>query len=485
MSLTGRFSVLFLGTLGLVLAAFSGALYLAVGYDLNRQVERRLAAALDVLAAAAEIHPNDVEWEPRERVMPLGEAGDDAIRWLVLNPHGTRVDQSRNYSENEFTATEMSRSADQTVDRLGRRWRVSHRRIVSGSIETGSRAAADRQDPVILDPPVSSFPFLELVALAPIDPVSATLSSLFWLLAAISGTVWLIAAVMCRRLSRSLLRPLQAMVESARGLDASDPGWRLDEAGTHDELDDLGLAFNDLLARLHLAYERQRRFSGDASHQLRTPITVMIGQVEVALRRERSPDEYRRVLKSALGQAVHLGRVVEALLFLGRAEGETSLPDCEILDLDGWLDAHLVAASCPNLHRIIDHEDVKIRAHAPLLGQMLDNLLDNARKYGDPGSPITIATRNDGAFAVLAVENEGTGIRDEDLPHVLEPFYRSADARRLGTPGVGLGLAIVQRIAAAFGGSVVIASQPGKRCRVEVRLPLAADVPQAKIASIA
>src|SRR5205085_2047936 len=124
------------------------------------------------------------------------------------------------------------------------------------------------------------------------------------------------------------------MVESARGLDAGESGWSLAEAGTGDELDDLGHAFNDLLSRLRVAYERQRRFSGDASHQLRTPLTVLIGQLEVALRRERTAEEYRRVLGSALGRAAQLGRIVEALLFLARTEEDAQLPESEPVDLD-------------------------------------------------------------------------------------------------------------------------------------------------------
>ena len=123
------------------------------------------------------------------------------------------------------------------------------------------------------------------------------------------------------------------MAESAPGLDAADPGWCLPEPGTGDELEDLGRAFNGLLDRLHVAFERQRRFTGDASHQLRTPLTALIGQIEVARRRDRPAEEYRRVLRSALGRAVQLRQIVEALLFLARAEAEAELPDRETLDL--------------------------------------------------------------------------------------------------------------------------------------------------------
>src|SRR5262249_9930582 len=149
---------------------------------------------------------------------------------------------------------------------------------------TGSSVAPPS---VVLDPAERLHPALVVTACAPIDPMEKTLTTLGLFLVGLSVGIWSMSALLCRRLSRRALAPLTRLVASARGLDASDPGWCLEEARTGDELDELGGAFNDLLGRLHLAYERQRRFSSDASHQLRTPLTVLIGQIEVALRRER------------------------------------------------------------------------------------------------------------------------------------------------------------------------------------------------------
>src|SRR5262249_38927270 len=146
---------------------------------------------------------------------------------------------------------------------------------------------------------------------------------------------------LCRHLARRALAPLRRMVESARGLDALDPGWYLQEPGTGDELDELGRAFNDLLARLEIAYHRQREFSNDASHQLRTPLTILTGQIEVALRQERPAEEYRRVLGAALARGVQLRQIVEALLFLGRADADAALPDVEPIELNRWMAEHL------------------------------------------------------------------------------------------------------------------------------------------------
>ncbi len=499
MTLTARFSALFLAALGLALAVFSSALYLSARAYLDRRMHERLDAALAILAAAAEVHHDGIEWEAGERTLWLGqESGTDRLRWLVLDDRGRTVDRSANLKDVAELSAELARAGgrersgdrDREVGRLSERsgadWQVARRVLRPGPV--ANPAAHETDEP---RRPGGSWPFLVLVACAPLGPTEATLATLGWLLAALGAGIWLAAAVVCRWLSRRALAPLSRMVASARGLDAADPGWSLEQAGTGDELDDLGRAFNDLLARLHVAFERQRRFSGDASHQLRTPLTVLIGQLQVALRHDRSGDEYRRALGSALGRAEQLARIVEALLFLGRAETETdaeaTLPGVEPIELDGWVADHLAERTTSAVTALsVRHEPggewLGIRAHPALLGQLLDNLLDNAAKYGRSGpvgldSPIVVATRRDGDSALLSVADCGPGIAAEDLPHLFEPFYRSSQARRQGVAGVGLGLAIVRRIATASGGTVAVHSQPAGGARFEVRFPLAPAPP--------
>jgi signal transduction histidine kinase len=485
MSLTGRFSALFLAALGLALAIFSTALYVSARVYLDRRVRERLDAALAILAAAAEIHPEGVEWEPRERALELGqESGADRLRWMVLDDRGRRIGHSPNLDGSEDLAAELARPVGsgrgRLVDRKGAAWRFSRRVLwPEASPASGPGSRDQLAGPEAPEHSDAFHPALVLIACAPLGPMEATLATLGWLLAALSAGIWLAAAALCRGLSRRALRPLARMVESARGLDAADPGWCLAEAGTRDELDDLGRAFNDLLARLHVAYERQRRFSGDASHQLRTPLTVLIGQLQVALRHERSGEEYRRALTSALGRAVQLARIVEALLFLSRAEAEAGLPGVEPMELHGWVAEHLAGRSSAGselrvAHRVDGPDPLWIRAHPALMGQLLDNLLDNAVKYGkgEAGAAIVVETRRDRQEAILSIEDRGPGIAPEDLPHIFEPFYRSAQARRRGVAGVGLGLAVVRRIATACGGSVAVRSEPGRGTRFEVRFPL-------------
>jgi signal transduction histidine kinase len=481
MSLTGRFSALFLAVLAVALLVFSTALYISARIYLDRRMRERLDAALAILTAAAEIHPRGVEWEPQGRALALGqESGADRLRWLVLDERGRRVAQSHNLADSESFAEELSPSVGprpRRLDRQGGAWRES-RRVLRPEVlpSSGVRSPERGRDPSARGRRDDLHPSLELIVWAPIGPTETTLAMLAWLLVALSAVIWLAAAVLCRGLSRRALAPLSRVVESARGLDAADPGWCLAEAGTGDELDILGGAFNDLLARLHVAYERQRRFSGDASHQLRTPLTVLIGQLQVALRHDRSGEEYRRALTSALGRAEQLARILEALLFLGRAEADAGLPVVEPMELHGWVADHLAArppaGSEPEVvHRTGGPAPLWIQAHPALLGQLLDNLLDNAAKHGKADTPVVVETHGVDQDAVLAVEDRGQGIAPADVPHLFEPFYRSARARRQGVAGAGLGLAIVRRIATACGGSVAVRSEPGAGSRFEVRFP--------------
>ena len=146
--------------------------------------------------------------------------------------------------------------------------------------------------------------------------------------------LWILAAVIGHHFGRRALAPLTLMARSARAMPFDD--CRLPSPGTRDELDEFASSFNGLLDRLHVALERQRQFTGQASHQLRTPLAALIAAIDVARRRPRTVLEHERVLDHLHSDAVRLWRVVEALLFLARAEAEAGLPDRECLDLGAW-----------------------------------------------------------------------------------------------------------------------------------------------------
>jgi signal transduction histidine kinase len=266
------------------------------------------------------------------------------------------------------------------------------------------------------------------------------------------------------------------MATASAAMTAADRGQRLPSPGTGDEIEDLARSFNGLLGRLHEALERQERFAGDASHQLRTPLTALISEVEVTRRRERTAEDYRGCLDRVHGDAVRLRQIVEALLFLARADAQAALPGLEPVDLSAWLPLHLRHWSSHARARDIrmdDPPDGPLRAllQPALLGQLLDNLLDNACKYSPPGTPIRVRLGHEPGVMTLSVEDRGMGLAPDDLAHAFEPFYRSPHARLRGTPGSGLGLAVAHRIATSLGGTIHAESVAGLGSRFTLRLP--------------
>lgn len=480
MSLAIRLCVFFLGALTFVLAGFSVALFLLARTYLMRQAEERLEAALATLAAAAEVSPEGVEWEAQERQLNVGrEDSPQAVRWLVADHEGNIRDRSANLARAEPVLRSAGSPArddpgGQKLGADGHPW-LLRQLVITASTSPPVPSNAP-------DPGARKYRALVLTAGVSLQPLETTLQNLAGWLTGLSAGICLLAALGGQWFCRRALAPVAAMASTARSMGAAEVEARLPTPGTRDELDDLGAAFNDLLTRRQEAFERQRRFTGDASHQLRTPLAAMLGQVEVALRRERSPEEYERTLRLVKDQSIRLLQIVEMLLFLARADAEAKLPDLDLLEMDAWLTDHLVTwAAHPRAGDLRIKRaatgPLLVRAQGPLLGQLVDNLLENACKYSSPGSPVTIYLAEDGDVIALAVEDAGCGIAPEDLSHVFEPFYRSPHARGLGLGGVGLGLAVAQRIAAAFGGTLAVESHIGKGSRFVLQFPRNPDLP--------
>jgi signal transduction histidine kinase len=487
MSLAARLSASFLAALAVVLVGFSVALQSLAVHHLDRLLDERLDAALTTLTAAAEVGPGGVEWEPGERVLGVGhEAGADQIRWVVRDVRGRLVDQSPNLNPRRLSPELPQNPAPGRITgRDGRSWMVKSRRLTAPS---AIAPAAGRPE----DWPVRGrHPALILVAYAPLGPTEATLRSLGLTLILLSTVLWLAAAAANRRLCRRGLAPLTEMAVAARDADAEDRHERLPVPNTGDELEDLGQAFNGLLDRLHETLEQQRRFTGDASHQLRTPLAGLLSQVDVVLRRERPPEEYRRVLGIVRRKAVHLQQIIESLLFLARTEAEAGRPEPVIIDLAAWVPEHLRGWSGHARAQDLGADQpcpgpLWVRVHPLLLAQAVDNLLDNACKYSPPNTPIIVRTGQRPGVVSLTVEDQGEGLSAEAQDRAFEPFYRAPGAARHDQSGVGLGLAVARRIVTAFGGTISAQGRPGQGSGFTILLPasIASPIPPPDLAEL-
>jgi heavy metal sensor kinase len=272
------------------------------------------------------------------------------------------------------------------------------------------------------------------------------------------------------------LRPLGGMAEQARRITGSNLETRIEIHSPAEELAVLVTSFNELLSRLDQSFDTMRRFVADASHELRTPISVIRGEADVALSQERSPAEYRESLTVVLDEARRLSRLVDDLLNLARADaGHVTLQTH-----DFYLN-ELLAECCRNVQGLahtrglglecLPGNDLQFTGDEQLLRRLVINLLDNAIRYTPSGGKVTASLEATASSVQLRVSDTGIGIAPTDAARIFERFYRAGEARSRQDGGFGLGLAIVRWIAESHRGSVTCTSELGRGSTFTVTLP--------------
>jgi two-component system, OmpR family, sensor kinase len=323
------------------------------------------------------------------------------------------------------------------------------------------------------------------VAGASLEAADSTVSALVARLA-IGGAVFvLIGGVGAYQLARAALAPAERLRREAAAMSEQDPAARLPVPATRDEIAALAGTMNDLLGRLHGALARQRSFVADASHELRTPFAVLSGELELAARPGRTHAELAEAVANAGEEAARLARITDDLLTLASSDERQLAIRAEPADL-----ARLLARSAEQAgRRAADHDVTVVLTVAPALTALVDvsrirlavdNLVDNALRFAPPDSQIEISAEGSGPDVTIAVADSGPGFPVEFLPHAFERFRRPDDGRARADGGAGLGLAIVEAIAHAHGGTAAASNRPAGGAVVCLRLP-GARLPAASI----
>lgn len=474
MKLVTRVSSFFLAALALVLLANGVLLYSMQRQFLNQRFEQQLHAALHTLVAAVEVEDDDVKWEPSDHTISLGaHDGLDDIRWMVFSDEGRLVDRSHNLMP---AANAAGIEDAELVERAKAPQHASPEWIASTPWRflDESLVAPHPKSPGERDS--KEFAGVRVVVARSALDMRANLQQLNVLLWSLSGGTWLIAALVGRWYCRRALQPVSDMAAKARSVEAADFHMRLPTTSSNDELSELGNAFNALLGRLHAAFKRQERFTSDAAHQLRTPLTVLMGEIDVALRRPRTDVEYRSALDRLRGQTLELHQMVEALLFLARSEPDRNLPGVETKDCRTWLE--LYSERWDDNPRWNDlsfsaNEGLVVATSWPLVAQLLDILIDNALKYSPAETRVRITMSRSYESLLIDVVDHGEGIDPKDHEAVFDPFIRTAEARRSGVVGTGLGLAICKGIVQALRGTIELASEAGKGSHFRIEIAAA------------
>jgi signal transduction histidine kinase len=276
------------------------------------------------------------------------------------------------------------------------------------------------------------------------------------------------------------LAPVDALVRTARDISGINLDRRLPKLETGDELQRLSDTLNEMLDRIEKVFLRVSQFTADASHELRTPISLIRTEAELALRRSRGEAEYKESLRSILLEAERTTSVVEQLLTLARSDSGRETLHMESVNLSGLM--RVAQESWRQVAEIRDLQfsaeiapDICVVGDAMALRKLADLLLDNALKYTPSPGVVQLSLRKAGENALLGVRDSGPGIAEGEQAKIFERFYRVDKARSREQGGAGLGLAIAKWIVAQHRGSISVKSELGAGSTFWVELPAAAS----------
>ena len=279
-------------------------------------------------------------------------------------------------------------------------------------------------------------------------------------------------------LTRRALAPVSKLTDAVEKIHEKNLGEKILRTNNGDELDRLTEVFNTMTARLDNSFQRVREFTLHASHELKTPLTILCGEIETALRDESLSQSERERLLSQLDEVRRLSKIVDGLTLLAKADAGQIALKLEPLRLDelvrdNFADAQILAEPNGVKVGLESCGEISVRGARHRLRQLLLNLADNAVKYNRPQGRVTMSLRRVENLAEFKIANTGAGIPPEILPRVFDRFFRGDPAHESTVDGCGLGLSIAQWIVSAHNGTIQIESTPSKITVVTVRLPVA------------
>jgi heavy metal sensor kinase len=312
----------------------------------------------------------------------------------------------------------------------------------------------------------------------PTGDVIRTLSVFRFYLLLFAPVILLVAAGGGYWLSRRALAPVDALVRTAREINGANLDSRLQKLDTGDELQRLSETLNEMLARIETAFLRVTQFTADASHELRTPVSLIRTEAELALRRSRGETEYKDSLRHILLEAERTTALIEQLLSLARVDSGREMLQMKPVDLrevlrsviDGW--RQVSTSNNMQFSTSIDVQDSFVMGDESALRRLIDILLDNAFKYTPSPGSLHLALERKAEGAVITVQDSGPGVDEQDRHKIFERFYRVDKARSRQHGGAGLGLAIAQWVVTQHRGCISVENGPVHGAIFRVQLPV-------------
>jgi signal transduction histidine kinase len=279
--------------------------------------------------------------------------------------------------------------------------------------------------------------------------------------------------------SKHIFDPIKNITRRVKQISTENIHLRIEENNEDDEISQLISTFNDLLNRLETAFETQKNFISNASHEFGTPLTSIMGEAEVMLMKERSPEEYQQSLTSILGQAERLNQITQTLLYLAQTGYTNKRVHFEILRTDEliWQTKEMIDKLNPKNNIQIDFsllpenpKKLKVMGNKQLLYLAFTNILNNACKYSN-NKPVQVTIASSDNQVFLAFKDQGIGIPASEMPFIYDPFFRASNTRNF--EGYGIGLPLTRNIIKIHNGHLQVSSVVEKGTTVQIKLPLA------------
>jgi len=460
--------------LGILLISFSTFLYFTLSKSLYRDVDDRLRSLAQLIAS--------------ESASPFSKFGFDDI------------DQALESSMNLKPMGKFIQVLDESgnIGRKSDNLKNVHLPIGLSALKNASRGLMTLETSRFQDTPlrILTFPAIENSRVARIIQVASSLedvedalNNLLIILVITVPFALLVASLGGQFLASKALKPVDDITQTARAITSQNLNQRIDPLRVRDEISRLVETFNEMISRLDRSFRQIKQFSSDASHELKTPLTILKGEMEVALRKERPPSEYQEILKSNLEEVNRMSKIVEDLLLLSNADsGEIRLSKEEI-DLSEILHEVVTQLSVLAHQKKIRIEtsnhcqDIRMMGDPLRIRALFLNLVENGIKYTEEGGAISIALRkgtpspgdslpDSKGFAEIIFSDTGIGITKEDQERIFDRFYRVDKARSREQGGSGLGLSICKWIVEAHQGRIRVESELGEGSAFIVSLPL-------------
>ncbi len=485
LSIRAKIVVWLVATLLAVIVVRSVFIYTLTRRGLVEALDASLDDWADILANVTRTDGQKVSVELPQQVRARFGASEHRLRFVIHDAATLRlIAGSPNTPEHRFPVeiSEIQRKLDAAEDRDAGLTDT----VVDPTDGREVRVHAARRQGTLMSSLATSLPIAEQTKVTPPDVIVVVAQDL----AGIEGALQALVASMAvsvpfiiafgvlsgRFAAKRIVDPIGRIAAAAARIRLEDPNDHVTKPGTRDELDSLSDTLNATFDRLRATFDNERRFTADASHELRTPIAIIKSQAEVALRRPREPQEYRDTLVDILSAIRRIEGVTEALLALARADAQTLTEDLTDVDIAPVAEeaaaVHRPTATEKQLRLVVTAQGIThVLGRREQLGIVISNLIANAVRYSERPGTVNVRVSRSNEHVVVEVSDEGIGIAPEQLPRIFDRFFRVDDDRGRDHGGAGLGLSLVKAIVTNHGGTVGASSAIGSGTTIRVTLP--------------